>query len=188
MSKGFKKMNDVIMIFFRLLSKFKRLNSVAAAKKAGLRIGAKTILVGDQSFGTEPFLIEIGANCLITDGVKFITHDGSIQVPLIAAGEKLENVYSKKSIFGRIKIGNNVFVGVSSIILPGTVIGDNSIIGAGSIVKGVFPSGVVLAGQPAKIIDNIRDYHGRKANQILRFNDDDGRENQVVQHLIGLGK
>lgn len=89
-------MADIFSLCFRLFARLRRLGNVATAKKAGLKIGVKTILVGDQSFGSEPFLIEIGESCLITDGVRFVTHDGAIQVPLIAAGEKIEDIYSKK--------------------------------------------------------------------------------------------
>ena len=45
-----------------------------------------------------------------------------------------------------------------SIILPGTEIGDNTIIGAGSVVKGKIPANVIIAGNPAKVIKNIDDY------------------------------
>jgi len=54
-----------------------------------------------------------------------------------------------------VTIGNNVFIGTGAIILKGTVIGDNSVVGAGAVVKGVFPSGVTLAGNPARVIRTI---------------------------------
>ena len=157
----------VLDILFRAFFKLRRWAALASAKRAGLKIGPRTILVGDQSFGSEPFLIEIGSDCLITDGVKFITHDGSIQVPLIAAGEKIADVYSKKSIFSEIAISDNVFIGVGSVILPGSFIGKNSIVGAGSVVKGRFPSGVVIAGNPAKVICGVNDYFDRNKDRIV---------------------
>ena len=181
-------MADIFSLCFRLFARLRRLGNVATAKKAGLKIGVKTILVGDQSFGSEPFLIEIGESCLITDGVRFVTHDGAIQVPLIAAGEKIEDIYSKKSTFARIRIGNNVFVGVSSIILPGSTVGDNSIVAAGSIVRGVFPSGVVIGGQPAKVIGTIEDYRKRNSVRLLVFCNDVSREEQILMHLDGVNK
>ena len=54
--------------------------------------------------------------------------------------------------YGRIKIGNNCFIGCRSILLPGVTIGDNSIIGAGSVVTKDVPSGEVWAGNPARFI------------------------------------
>ena len=54
-----------------------------------------------------------------------------------------------------IHIGKRVWVGSGSIILPGVTIGDNSIIGAGSIVTKDVPPNVIVAGNPAKFIKNI---------------------------------
>ena len=181
-------MTEILTVFFRIFSKLKRISNIASAKKAGLRIGQRTILVGDQALGSEPFLIEIGQDCLVTDGVKFVTHHGAIQVPLIAAGERIEDVYSNKSIFAKIKIGDNVFIGISSIILPGTNIGSNSIVAAGSVVKGSFPSNVVLGGQPAKIICATNDYYNKNIDRILYFGGDETRENQVISHLMKFKK
>ena len=53
-------------------------------------------------------------------------------------------------------VGNNVWIGGSAVILPGVTIGDNVVIGAGSVVtKGYYPSNVVIAGNPAKIIKQL---------------------------------
>jgi acetyltransferase-like isoleucine patch superfamily enzyme len=56
---------------------------------------------------------------------------------------------------GKVKIGNNVFIGVNSVVLRNVSIGDNSIIGAGSLVNIDIPEGVVAAGNPIKIIKEI---------------------------------
>lgn len=181
-------MIEILTVFFRIFSKLKRMSNIASAKKAGLKIGQGTILVGDQAFGSEPFLIEIGRDCLVTDGVKFVTHDGAIQVPLIAAGERIEDVYSNKSIFAKIKIGDNVFIGISSIILPGTNVGSNSIVAAGSVVKGDFPANVVLGGQPAKVICGTDDYYKKNIGRILDFGSDEDRKSQVLSHLMKFEK
>lgn len=173
----------IFSVLFRLFRKIERNANLMSAKKAGLQIGSRTLLVGSQSFGSEPFLIQIGQNCLITDGVKFITHDGAIQVPLIASGENFDDVYSKKSTFGRIAIGNNVFIGVGAIILPDTVIGNNSIVAAGSVVKGEFPCAVVLAGNPAKIICSTDDYHARNKMRIFEFQSSPSRKEQILNNI-----
>ncbi|MFO8002072.1 MAG: hypothetical protein R6U46_12565 [Marinilabilia sp.] len=50
------------------------------------------------------------------------------------------------------KVGNNVCIGINVILLPNTEIGDNCIIGAGSVVKGKIPPDSVVFGNPAKVI------------------------------------
>ena len=54
-----------------------------------------------------------------------------------------------------IKIGNNVWFGGNVIVLPGVEIGDNSVIGAGSVVTRNIPANVVAVGNPCKLIKNI---------------------------------
>ena len=60
---------------------------------------------------------------------------------------------------GETFVGNNVFIGMHATILMGTHVGDNVIIGAGSVVSGFFEDNVVLAGNPAKVICTIEDYY-----------------------------
>jgi len=69
--------------------------------------------------------------------------------------------------FGKIKVGNNVYVGQDSIILPGVTIEDNVIIGAGSVVTKSVPSGHIVAGNPARIVSTIEDY--KKKSETLDF-------------------
>lgn len=56
-----------------------------------------------------------------------------------------------------IKIGNNVWIGANSVILPGVTIGDNSVIGAGSIVTRDIPPNVVAVGNPCRVLRSIEE-------------------------------
>ncbi|ELC8457594.1 sugar O-acetyltransferase [Clostridium perfringens] len=56
-----------------------------------------------------------------------------------------------------IHIGNNVWIGANSVILPGVTIGDNSVIGAGSIVTKDIPSNVVAVGNPCRVLREINE-------------------------------
>jgi tetrahydrodipicolinate N-succinyltransferase len=103
-----------------------------------------------ETFGSEPFLVRIGNHVTITAGVRFVTHDGGVWV----FRADLPDI----DVFNPIRVGNNVFIGIGSILLPGTHIGDNCIIGAGSIVTGVIPSNAVAAGVPARVIKTVDQY------------------------------
>jgi acetyltransferase-like isoleucine patch superfamily enzyme len=93
---------------------------------------------------SEPYLVEIGNHVAIAGGTQFISHDGAIW----CFRDEIKN----GDIFGKIKIGNNVFIGNNCVILPNTTVGDNCIIGIGSIVRGQFPDDSVIIGNPAKVI------------------------------------
>jgi acetyltransferase-like isoleucine patch superfamily enzyme len=111
-------------------------------RKKGVKIG-RNCKVHTVSFSTEPYLVEIGDNVRITSGTEFITHDGAVHVFNREIGG---------GIFGKIKIGDNVFIGTSCIILLNTTIGTNCIVGAGSVVRGQFPDNSVIVGNPAKVV------------------------------------
>ena len=112
-------------------------------RRKGIRIG-ENCNINTMNFSTEPYLIELGNHVVITNGVKFVTHDGAASCFKELEGE----------IFGRIKIGNNVFIGLDSIIMLNTTIDDNCVIGAGSVVRGHFAENSVIVGNPAKVILN----------------------------------
>jgi acetyltransferase-like isoleucine patch superfamily enzyme len=120
-------------------------------KYFGIKIGENTRITGKNIlFGSEPFLIEIGNDCIITGGVIFETHDGGIGL--------LRKQHPGINHFGKIIIGNSVFIGNRAIIMPGVTIGDNVVIGAGSIVTKNIPSNSVAAGVPAKVIKSFEEY------------------------------
>ena len=90
--------------------------------------------------------IEIGDETLIGQYVTIMDFDAHGIDPLkrVQLGE-----------IGKIIIGNNVWIGNNVTILKNVEIGDNSIIAAGAVVIGKFPSNVIIGGVPAKIIRNI---------------------------------
>lgn len=144
-----KKLQQTYVLFIK--------GKKAYAKFLGVNMGNNCRII-TTLWGTEPFLIRIGNNVTITDGVRFLTHDGST---CLATDEK-----GRRYLYGRIEIGDNVFIGVNTIIMPGVKVGDNVIIAAGSIITKSIPSGTVVGGVPAKILgefDNLnqkmlRDY------------------------------
>lgn len=112
-------------------------------RKQGMKIG-NNCHMNTMSFSTEPYLIELGDNVAISAGCDLVTHDGAIRC--------FRGELNNADIFGKIVIGNNVFIGINCTILPNTYIGDNCIIGAGSVVRGKFPENSVILGNPAKVV------------------------------------
>ncbi|MBN2758745.1 MAG: acyltransferase [Bacteroidales bacterium] len=112
-------------------------------KKQGVKIG-NDCLIFTFAFSTEPYLVEIGNHVVVSNGTIFITHDGSVWL------FRKEN--PNLTIFGKITIGDNTFIGMNCIILPNSEIGSNCIIGAGSVVRGKIPDDSVVMGNPAKVV------------------------------------
>lgn len=112
-------------------------------KSKGVKIG-KDCLIFSIEFSSEPYLIEIGNHVVVSPGTAFITHDGSVWL--------FRDKHPELTVFGKITIGDNTFVGINSLILAGSSIGSNCIIGAGSVVRGNFPDNSVVMGNPAKVV------------------------------------
>ena len=130
-------------------------------KRLGVKIGERCVIYPGASFGSEPYLISIGNHVTVTSSVSFVTHDGGVEV-LMDLG------YAKKpDIFGRISVGDNVFIGVRTTILPGVTIGNNVIIGAGSVVTKDIPDNSVAVGCPAKVIKSIEEYYEGNKSKII---------------------
>jgi acetyltransferase-like isoleucine patch superfamily enzyme len=132
--------DSIFKILMLKVSDEKRINYL---RKLGVKIGQRC-RIRTMSFSTEPYLIEIGNHCAVAAGTQFITHDGATWV--------FEDDVNGGGVFGKIIIGNNVFVGINCILLSNTTIGDNCIIGAGSVVRGQFPENSVIAGNPAQVV------------------------------------
>ena len=95
----------------------------------------------------------IGENCQIASNTFIADTDFHPISPI----ERLKQVKGEKYSFDSVNkkgivIGDNVWICWGAIILKGTKIGNNSIVGAGSVVKGNFPENVVIAGNPARIV------------------------------------
>jgi acetyltransferase-like isoleucine patch superfamily enzyme len=117
-------------------------------KYAELSIGNSSGFSGVRISCSEK--ISIGDNCLIGANVLITDTDWHPIDPTRRQESLLSTEFSKP-----VTIGNNVFVGVNVIILKGSEIGDNSVIGAGSIVSGIIPPNVIAAGNPCKVIKTI---------------------------------
>lgn len=93
-----------------------------------------------------PQLISIGRGTTISFDACFLAHDYSIDKELYAQHKE------HGLILGRVDVGRNCFIGARAMLLPGTCLGDGVIVGANAVVKGSFPDGVILAGNPARVV------------------------------------
>ena len=93
--------------------------------------------------------IRIGKHVAVGPHCKFFCHSNAI------APDK--ELFTESYIDKDIRIGDNVFIGADCVILPGTIVDDNIVIGARSLVKGKLESGYVYAGSPARKIKKIRE-------------------------------
>ena len=103
-----------------------------------------------------PWLIKIGNNVILSPWVYILAHD--------SAGKNHTGVMK----IGKVLIEDNVYVGARTTILPGVKIGENSIIGANSVVTRDVPAGSVAAGIPAKVICTVGEYLEKYESQKSR--------------------
>jgi maltose O-acetyltransferase len=116
----------------------------------GLRIGERCEL--ERPFELDPshcWLVEIGDDVTFAPDVHVIVHDASTKG--CVAHTRLAPV----------RIGSRVFVGARTTILPGVTIGDDVLLGAGSVVSGDIPSGTVAAGNPARVLGTLESYYAK---------------------------
>ena len=115
--------------------------SIVVKDNANLTIGENTYFTSDMHIEVVN-RIEIGKNCAISWGVTIIDDDH----------HELLNEQVKRKTSSFVIIKDHVWIGCNVTILKGTEVGNHCVIGAGSVVKGVFPDNVLLAGNPAKIV------------------------------------
>lgn len=105
-------------------------------------------------------LIEIGENCNITRDCIILCHTQEYQ------GGPLKLWGSNET--GKVKIGNNVFIGVDCVVLPNVTIGDNVVIGAKSLVNSDISSNSVAFGIPCKKRKDLEEVIKSKRSKYIR--------------------
>lgn len=143
--------------------------------KYALKIGVnfkstppKVKLYGVVAWSTEPWLISIGDNVHITQGVRFVGHDGGTLL--------FRHLVPDLEITKPITVGDDVYIGNNVIILPGVKIGNKVIIGAGAIVSHDIPDNSVAVGIPARVIKTADEYFEKIQKESLHLGHLKGQE------------
>ena len=118
------------------------------ARHLGVTIG-ENCLISTRLWSSEPYLITIGDHVQVTDNVSFHTHGG---------GNVIRRQCPSYDAFGKIVIKDWAYIGAYSHIMPGVTVGEGSLVAAGSVVTKSVPPGMVVAGNPAKIISTTEDF------------------------------
>lgn len=137
----FKKIIDLYWQFIASPEKY--------ARHLGVTIG-DNCKIGTRNWPMEAYLITIGNNVGITDGVSIHTHGG---------GRVLRAKYPNFDVFGKVVIEDWAYIGTYSQIMPGVTIGEGALVAAGSVVtKSVAPH-TVVGGNPARFICTTDEYY-----------------------------
>ncbi len=135
--------------------------SLRVLRRAGLRAGTG-VRIGSHTYIDKAFAwaIEIEDHVTISWGVSITAHD--------AAARRLAGYTSVEPV----RIGRGSYLGTGVIVLPGADIGENCVIGSGSVVRGTIPDGAVAAGVPCRVLretDELVDELRRRAAGARRF-------------------
>ena len=144
-------MSFIKELLYRLRGEFTTEKLISMGMKVGKNFNRLHGVILDPG---HCWLIDIGDNVTIAPRVHVLCHDASTKQFLN---------YTK---IGRVTIGNNVFIGAESVILPGVTIGNNVVIGANSTVTHSIPDNSVAVGSPARVISTLDDYLAKETNRM----------------------
>lgn len=157
------KIKKIYRLILKKLKPYKYMEKVGVNFPKG-----KVHIYGNVEWGSEPWIISLGDNVHITDGVKFIAHDG---------GTLLFRQYVPDlEITKPIKVGNDVYIGNNVIILPGVNIGNRVVVGAGAVVTKDIPDNSVAVGVPARVIKTADQYFEKLQKESIHLGHLKGEE------------
>lgn len=144
--------NLIKEIVYRLRSEYTTEKLISMGMKVGKNFGRLNGVILDPS---HCWLIEIGDDVTMAPRVHILCHDASTKAFLN---------YTK---IGKVRIGNRVFIGAESVVLPNVTIGNDVIIGANSTITKSIPDNCVVAGSPARIIGKTDEYIKQQKQNML---------------------
>lgn len=102
----------------------------------------------------------------------------------MGGGNAVRRLHPDFDCFGKVTIGDYVYIGSGALIMPGVTIGNNVLVAAGSVVSKSIPDNSVVAGNPARIICSVEDYYERNKKYDLGSKNMSSNQKRVM--LINL--
>lgn len=158
-----KLLRAVSRVFFHLCRVFLRLLEAVSPRRYmtiylwllgeyGLNLKGVPRYISSKVRFDDFSLVTLGERVVISEGVTLLTHDYSLTTGLISIDKCPP---TDQAFLKPIVIGDNVFIGLGTVILPGVEIGKNVLIGSGCIVRGKIPADSIVVGNPAKVIGRL---------------------------------
>lgn len=145
-------MNPIKEFLYRLRGEYTTEKLISMGMQVGKNFGRLHGVILDPS---HCWLITIGDNVTLAPRVHILCHDASIKGFL---------GYTK---IGQVTIGNDVFIGAESLVMPGVTIGNRVIVGANSTVTHDVPDNSVVVGSPARILCTVDEYLEKERRRMV---------------------
>lgn len=142
-------MNRIKSLYLELI---KIISPVRHARLIGVNLGSNCLIYRSMEWPSEPYLVTIGNNVQLTRGVTIHTHGG---------GNVIRRKVPDFDAFGKVVIKDWAYIGSHAQIMPGVTIGEGAMVAAGSIVTKSVPDGMVVGGNPARLLCSVDEYFER---------------------------
>lgn len=139
-------MNRIKSLYLELI---KIISPVRHARLIGVNLGSNCLIYRSMEWPSEPYLVTIGNNVQLTRGVAIHTHGG---------GNVIRRKVPDFDAFGKVVIKDWAYIGFHAQIMPGVTIGEGAMVAAGSIVTKSVPDGMVVGGNPARLLCSVDEY------------------------------
>lgn len=138
-------MNRIKSLYLELI---KIISPVRHARLIGVNLGSNCLIYRSMEWPSEPYLVTIGNNVQLTRGVAI--HNGG--------GNVIRRKVPDFDAFGKVVIKDWAYIGSHAQIMPGVTIGEGAMVAAGSIVTKSVPDGMVVGGNPARLLCSVDEY------------------------------
>lgn len=157
-------MNRIKSLYLELI---KIISPVRYARLIGVNLGSNCLIYRSMEWPSEPYLVTIGNNVQLTRGVAIHTHGG---------GNVIRRKVPDFDAFGKVVIKDWAYIGSHAQIMPGVTIGEGAMVAAGSIVTKSVPDGMVVGGNPARLLCSVDEYLERNIQYNMHIKGLDEKE------------